>query len=117
MGNNNKCICEGAEVVRGGLGMSISGNTLQLDYSTCACGSFKEEFTINNCPMCGKPLLPKGATKELEEMSILELWELLEKGQVELEGCSMSEAGVGVHNLLKNTLIKEINFVDEMLDK
>lgn len=55
--------------------------------------------------------------KELKDLGIFELMELLIKGSAYLEGCSMEEARNGVIEQVKGFLIKEIEWVVEMLEK
>lgn len=54
---------------------------------------------------------------DLKNLGIFELMELLMKGTALLEGCSVEEVRNGVIDDVKKFLIKEIEWVGEMLGK
>lgn len=55
--------------------------------------------------------------KELKDYTVIELMEILTEGYKALEGCSTEEAKAGVDWIIKGCLIKEIEWVGEMLEK
>lgn len=55
--------------------------------------------------------------KELRDLEIIELIKILTEGYKALEGCSTEEAEAGIERLVKDCLIKEIEWVGEMFEK
>ena len=55
--------------------------------------------------------------KDLKDLGIFELMEILIKRTTYLEACSMEEARNGVIEHVKSFLIKEIEWVGEMIEK
>ena len=53
----------------------------------------------------------------LKDLGIFELMERLVKGMASLESCSLEEARNAVIDDVKDFLISEIEWVDEMLEK
>ena len=51
-----KCLCEEYITTSEGLSIEIIKDVIHLDYTNCACGSFKRAFKIKYCPVCGKNL-------------------------------------------------------------
>ena len=60
-----KCLCEEYITTSEGLLIEIIKDVIHLDYTNCACGSFKRAFKIKYCPVCGKNL--KEETKDGKE--------------------------------------------------
>ena len=55
--------------------------------------------------------------KDLKDLEMSQLITYLAQGYEALEGCSRIEARAGVYDFIKDSLIKEIEWVGEMLEK